>query len=503
METLSRDKRKKILILSDDLRVFSGVGTVTRELILGTAHHFNWVNLGGAINHPESGKKIILDDEINKLINITDSEVSVYPFNGYGNPFILRQLLEIEKPDALMIFTDPRYFTWLFVIEDEIRANIPIIYLNIWDDIPYPYYNKTYYKSCDLLFSISKQTKNINKQVLGENNVIDLDKEEKYESKKRLLSYLPHGINNKLLFSIDEKHPGWDKFNQFKFEFLEGKEYDFILFWNNRNIRRKQPADVILSWREFNMLLTPEQREKCLLIMHTQPVDENGTDLPAVITGLCGDSPICNIKFSDKRISGEQLNYLYNMSDAYITLSNNEGWGLGVTEALMTKKPIIATVTGGMQDQMRFEDKNGKWIEFSKEFGSNNIGKYKKCGKWAFPIFPTSVTLQGSVPTPYIFEDRISIKDVVETLYSMYKMDKKELKKRGEKGYEWVISEESGMNIKSMCYKFIKHVDFLLENWEARERYNFFKIEDICEDYNSGISYLLEEDKKLILQKYE
>ncbi len=110
METLSRDKRKKILILSDDLRVFSGVGTVTRELILGTAHHFNWVNLGGAINHPESGKKIILDDEINKLINITDSEVSVYPFNGYGNPFILRQLLEIEKPDALMIFTDPRYF---------------------------------------------------------------------------------------------------------------------------------------------------------------------------------------------------------------------------------------------------------------------------------------------------------------------------------------------------------------------------------------------------------
>jgi len=174
---IPQDKRKKILLLSDDLRVFSGVGSVARELILGTAHHYNWCNLGGAINHPEAGKKVVLNDEINRIANLTDSDVSVYPFNGYGNPFILRELIQIEKPDMLMIFTDPRYFTWLFVIEDEIRTKIPLTYLSIWDDLPYPLYNLPYYKSCDLLLGISKQTHNVHKQVLSLENIpcIDLD----------------------------------------------------------------------------------------------------------------------------------------------------------------------------------------------------------------------------------------------------------------------------------------------------------------------------------------
>ena len=36
---------------------------------------------------------------------------------------------------------------------------------------------------------------------------------------------------------------------------------------------------------------------------------------------------------------------------------------------------IIAPVQGGMQDQMRFEDDNGDWINFSTEHPSNADGK--------------------------------------------------------------------------------------------------------------------------------
>ena len=64
------------------------------------------------------------------------------------------------------LITDPRYFTWLFQIENEIRSKIPIAYLNIWDDYPAPAYNKEFYESCDALLGISKQTVNINKLVL-------------------------------------------------------------------------------------------------------------------------------------------------------------------------------------------------------------------------------------------------------------------------------------------------------------------------------------------------
>ena len=48
--------KKKILLLSDDLRMTSGIATVSKEIVLGTVHKYDWVQLGAAINHPEIGK---------------------------------------------------------------------------------------------------------------------------------------------------------------------------------------------------------------------------------------------------------------------------------------------------------------------------------------------------------------------------------------------------------------------------------------------------------------
>ena len=57
-------KKKKILLFSDDMRMSSGVGTMSREMILGTAHHFDWVQVGGAIKHPEEGQMFDLSKDI-------------------------------------------------------------------------------------------------------------------------------------------------------------------------------------------------------------------------------------------------------------------------------------------------------------------------------------------------------------------------------------------------------------------------------------------------------
>ena len=161
-------ERKKILLLSDDIRFTSGIATMAREIVIGTSHRFNWVNLGAAIQHPEHGKRLDVSVDTNVHSGIEDSSVIIYPHNGYGTPEIVRQLLEFEKPDAIMFFTDPRYWIWLFQIENEIRKKVPLIYLNIWDDLPAPLYNKPYYESCDALMAISKQTRNINEMVLGD-----------------------------------------------------------------------------------------------------------------------------------------------------------------------------------------------------------------------------------------------------------------------------------------------------------------------------------------------
>ncbi len=48
--------KKKILLLSDDLRMHSGIGTMSKEFVLGTLNKFDWVQIGGAVKHPDQGK---------------------------------------------------------------------------------------------------------------------------------------------------------------------------------------------------------------------------------------------------------------------------------------------------------------------------------------------------------------------------------------------------------------------------------------------------------------
>ena len=409
---IKKEDRKKILLLCDDIRMSSGISTMAREIVVGTAHHYNWVNIGGAINHPELGKRLDLTEDTNKQAGIPDSSVILYPINGYGDANLIRQMMEMEKPDAIMFFTDPRYWVWLFQMEHEVRTKVPMIYLNIWDDLPYPMYNKSFYESCDTLLAISKQTENINYSVLGK------------QAEGKLIKYVPHGINENTFYPIDSSNPEYLAVQEFKKQLFQGKEYDFVTIWNSRNIRRKSTPDVMLAWKMFIDELPKEKAKKTALILHTQPVDENGTDLPAVYDMLFGNNEegLYNIVWSNQRLAPQQMNWLYNCANIDVLISSNEGWGLSLTEAMMAGRPIIAGVTGGMQDQMRFEDENGEWIKFTEEFGSNHRGKYKKCGKWAFPVFPSNISLVGSVPTPYIYDDRMDPQDVADQLRKAYDM---------------------------------------------------------------------------------
>jgi glycosyltransferase involved in cell wall biosynthesis len=468
---IPQEKRKKILLLCDDIRMTSGISTMAREIVIGTAHHYNWVNIGGAITHPDKGKRFDLNDDTNKQAGITDASVYLYPIDGYGSPELIRQMMELEKPDAIMMFTDPRYWIWLFQVENEIRKQVPIIYLNIWDDLPYPMYNKPYYESCDTLLAISKQTENLNKAVLGPELAAE-----------KVIKYVPHGINEKIFFPINESHPEYLAVQEFKNQLYEGKTYDFNLLYNARNIRRKSVPDLMLAWKIFIDQLTEEQAKKCVLTLHTQPIDDNGTDLPAVQQMLFGNNSKYNVVFSTGKYPSNVMNLLYNSADGVILISSNEGWGLSLTEGMMCGKPIIATVTGGMQDQMRFEDENGEWIKFTEEFGSNHRGKYKKHGVWAYPVFPSNLSLVGSVPTPYIFDDRAEPFDIAEQIKCMYlaKTEVPDMFSRiGELAHEWVTSDESMMSARKMSENVIDGIDETFAKWEPRYAFELIKVEPL------------------------
>lgn len=463
---LPKEERKKILLLSDDLRVHSGIGVMSREIVENTCGVFNWVQIGAAINHPEAGRLVDVSGDIEKQTGVKDPSVHIYPQNGYGNSMLVRQILEIEKPDAVLHFTDPRYWIWLYQIEHEIRQKVPMMFYTIWDDLPYPYYNENFYRSDDGIFCISKQTYNIVKHV-----------SRKEPRAPWSLTYLPHGIDHKKKYYpiTPDDSEGQEVMAKVKEETFKGEDIDFVVFYNARNLRRKMTSDVLLAYNHFISKLTKEEADKCRIVMHTAPVDENGTDLPVVINDV-----VPNVKaiFSNTQVEPAILNALYNLADVTINLASNEGFGLGTCESLLAGTPIVVNVTGGLQDQCGFMTDEGELLDpekhFTYEWGSNHDGRYKKHGEWAFPVWPVSRSLQGSPLTPYIFDDRASWEEAGERLLELYRMGREERKRRGLLGREFAMGPGM-MTAEKMGELFIEHINTLFENWTPRERYVLVK----------------------------
>ena len=473
----NKTKKKKILLMGDDLRLPSGIGTISKEIVLNTVHKYDWIQIGGAQNHPDKGKMFDLSDDIRKQTGVEDANVKLIATDGYGNRNLLFQILNQERPDAIFHFTDPRYWIWLYQLEHEIKTTfeIPIIYYSIWDDLPYPMWNAPFYGSCDLIMGISKQSDNIHREVLDQNNfnVHNWDKGKnkvkEFEWNDIITGYVPHGLNHNLYKPL----PATDELYQKAVTNIKEKNnVDFIVFWNNRNIRRKQPGDLILAFKHFRSRLPKDQQDRVALLLHTQPSDNNGTDLRSVWKTL---APEMKVIFSTGHITSEELNGMYNISDVVVNIASNEGWGLSSTESLLSGTPIVNNVTGGLQDQMRFENDKGEWITFDKKFSTNNQKSFDKHGKWAKPVFPSHRSLQGSPLTPYIFDDRVNFEDVGDAIFEWWSMDSTERKKCGEAGREFCLTH--GLTAEQMGNKMIEMIEFMFDTpKEVRPKYRLTKI---------------------------
>ena len=457
--------KKKILLLSDDLRMTSGIANVSKQLVLGTLDKYDWVQLGAAIKHPEAGKILDLNDSVREQTGVKDASVKIYPSDGYGNPDIIRQLLMVEKPDAILHFTDPRYWLWLYEIEHEIRQSVPLFFYHIWDDLPDPKYNRNYYESCDWIGCISKQTYGITKRVWS------WDKEKHWTPPADWqVSYVPHGINSDLYKPVEVP-------KEFKQSIFGDKEYEFVLYWNNRNIRRKQPMDAMLAFDKFREALPEDKRDKICMVMHTAPVEEHGTDLPTFIEHCI---PEANIIFAPNKYTEQELNYLYNIADVTINVASNEGFGLATAESVMAGTPIILNVSGGMQDQCGFRDKGtGKLLtaEDYVEIGSLH-DRHKKAGvvwgDWVKPIWPVRSTT-GSVPTPYIFDDRLDFEDIAPLIMDWYMIGREERKAAGLKGRKHFIGEGK-LSKEAMCDSLVEGMEGAFANWKPKQKFKLIEL---------------------------
>ena len=438
----------------------SGVATVSKDIVMGTLNEYDWVQLAGAIKHPEKGKVVDMSEGLEEY-GIKNGYLKIYPVDGYGNGDLLREVMTHEKPDAILHYTDPRFWIWFYHMEAEIRQTMPIFYYNIWDDLPDPQYNTNYYRSSDLLMSISKQTYGINKRLL---------KPFGYEDWQT--TFVPHGISSRRFNKVKD-----DDVKLMEFEDKHGlSDKKYKILYSNRNIRRKQPGDVLLAYKYFMDELTPEQQKECVLVFHTQPCDDNGTDLPRVHKHLCPEYDVCFTYEQGGAFNDESMNLLFNSADVYINLASNEGFGLGSAEAITVGTPIIINVTGGLQDQCGFTDDDGNLLtpEDYVELGSNHRGEYKNHGEWVKPVWPTSISLQGSPPTPYIWDDRCQPEDAAKPLREFYDVGRKERKRLGSIGTKFF--RENQMTAVAMADNFIGSMNTAFKNWKPKKKYDMVSI---------------------------
>ena len=284
---------------------------------------------------------------------------------------------------------------------------------------------------------------------------------------KHLLHYVPHGINSNEFKPLPK---GDSSVAKLKKELLGDDEYNFIVAFNSRNAHRKHPANLILAFKAFCASIDQEEAKKCALIMHTDKVCEAGTDLVATIQAICTEYKVV---LDESRRTPEEMTAFYNLADVTANVSSNEGFGLSIAESIMCGTPVIATVTGGLQDQLGIVTDDGKPVEFNLEFGTNVTGRYTKHGVWAKPVWAKVQNLQGSPPTPYIMDDLVNYTDIADAIGYWYVIGNEKREECGTEGRRWAMNE-GGINSKNMCDQFIKAMDFTLNNFTPVKTFDIF-----------------------------
>lgn len=413
----------KILTISDHPLGVSGVGLQTRYIIdhLVKSGKFKVISLGAAVKH-----------ETYQLQRTAEwgEDVVIIPVDGFSNKDLIRQILDIEKPDAVWIMNDPRFYIDFFRMENEIRKVCPILWNTIWDNHlgigDEPRFNDSFYESCDFLGCISRATFSA---------VTALGHGDKAK-------YIPHGVPEDQFKILHDTTP-----QKLKMQFFgPDRKNSFVLFYNSRNALRKRTGNVIMAFKAFRDSLPEADQKKVLLAMHTPPKDPEGQDLYKILEDF--NLKDC-IVLSDKKVPPHVMCEFYNAADMTISLSSEEGFGVSILESLMCGTPVICTKTGGMQDQA---------IDGDRVFGA--------C------VEPHARSFIGSQITPYIWSDHVDpfkVSEIIRSFYDEWKTSPDEFRNKygGEDARASMLRR---FNLKSVQETWEKEIVRTIEEFRAKKQ---------------------------------
>jgi glycosyltransferase involved in cell wall biosynthesis len=441
MET--EPKKIKVLTISDHPLSPSGVGTQTKYFIVEMLKtgKFQFISLGGAIQH---------DNYQPTQMEEFKEDWTIFPVEGYGNQDTIRSVLRTHKPDMLWFMTDPRFFPWLWEMENEIRSLCPMIYYHVWDNYPYPTFNKIWYDSTDVIATISKVTSDIVRTVAP-------DVEE---------HYVPHAIPTELFKKLSDTER-----RSFRKQHFGIEDDHLLVFWNNRNARRKQSGSLIFWFDTFLKKLKKKDKDaKATLLLHTEPKDPNGQDLHAIINelGLVNKE----VLISSQKIPPDALAQIYSAADCTINISDAEGFGLATFESLACETPVITTMTGGLQEQVTFVEKISQEAMLKRNVKSKSVMEYSH----GLGLEPVSKAIIGSQEVPFIYEDRLSEKQVVEAFMLMHSYGTDKRRELGKAGRKHVLENYNFEKFAMAWEKILLDAYEKHGSWDTRKNYKSWEL---------------------------
>ena len=161
------------------------------------------------------------------------------------------------------------------------------------------------------------------------------------------LSVIYHGNNPKDFYPMSPEKRQESRKKHF------GSNADKFIITNvNRNQPRKDIPNTIFGFIEAKSNWTYDR--KPFLYLHAHPHDPMGWDLRALLmqTDLeeWEDYQLIHKNWETNMATVAEVNEIYNASDLYLTTTLGEGWGLGVTEAMATRLPVIIPNTTSLTE---------------------------------------------------------------------------------------------------------------------------------------------------------
>jgi glycosyltransferase involved in cell wall biosynthesis len=391
-------KEKKILILCD-YAARTGFGTVSKNIIEQLKKHFG-ENLKKYIIAVNYFGEPYQEDEDTFVISAKINDVQKDDFGRY---FFLKTLKENDY-DGVFICQDLGVITPFIEVMQHIKAEKKennqksfksIFYFPVDSQII-----ETLTKNIEFFDLIVTYTEYAREEILKHKPNL-----------KGKIKVIPHGNNSKDFYPLPKEEA-----LKFRKEFFGENADKFIVTNINRNQPRKDIPNTIFGFIEARDNWDANL-PKPFLYLHCHPQDPMGWDIRAIMfqTTLKEDIDykILPKEFEDTMVEIDMVNKIYNASDAFLTTTLGEGWGLTFSEAAACKLPVIAPYTTSFME----------------------MSEYGKNAYMLRTIYPYCGTIDN------VIREQTDIFEIADTLLQVARdkyTNNEALQKKVEGNYNWV-----------------------------------------------------------------